>query len=124
MSDTDRDLLNARIGELLHAILVRIRAYTFSVPLDDRDRREEINDLADLTHNLPRYVVGHDEYAVPSADGLRDEVVRHVRRFFPDTDPDAHHYVRLLDVDAETFLARYRDHKWDWPEPEPAGQAN
>jgi hypothetical protein len=28
--------------------------------------------------------------------------------------------VQLLDMDVETFLAHYRDHKWHWPQPEPA----
>ncbi|MBX9581333.1 MAG: hypothetical protein K2X87_13570 [Gemmataceae bacterium] len=117
MTRTDRDLLNARIGELLHAILVRIRYYTYPSPPGEPDLREEINDLADLAHNLPRYIVGHDEFAVSSAEELREALVEHVRRFFPDVDPAQHHYVRLLDLDAGTFLARHRDHQWDTPDP-------
>jgi hypothetical protein len=46
-------------------------------------------------------------------------MVDHVRRFFPNIDPAKHMYIQLLDMDEEVFLARYRDHKWNWPEPEP-----
>lgn len=113
----ERQLLNARIGELLHAALVAVRNYTFPVPYDGEDRREEINDLADLIHNLPRYIVGHDEHAVASADQLRAAVVDHVRRFYPTIDPAAHRYVQLLDLDAETFVSRHKQHNWDVPTP-------
>lgn len=112
MDTDDRLLLNARIGELLHWALVTIRAATWPGSPEGDDRRDEINDLADLLHNLPRYIVGHDEHAVDSASQLRAAVVQHVRRFYPDTDPAQHQYVRLLDMDAETFLTQYRDHNW------------
>lgn len=113
----DRQLLNARIAELLHYALVRMRNGT-SAPLPgDDDSRAELNDLADLLHNLPRYLVGHDEHAIDSPDQLRAAVVQHVRRFYPGIDPATHHYVELLDLDAETFLTRYRDHSWAEPTP-------
>ena len=113
----DRELLNARIGELLHAALVRIRAHTYAVLPDDGDHRAEINDLADLLHNLPRYIVGHDEHAIDSAEQLRAAVVDHVRRFFPTINPADHQYVQLLDLDAETFVNHYKHHNWAVPTP-------
>jgi hypothetical protein len=112
MNIDERHLLNARIGELLHVALVEIRYFTFPPLPDTPDRREEINDLADLLHNLPRYVVGHDEYAIDSPEQLREAVLKHVRRFYPDIDPAEHRYVQLLDMDDETFLQRYRDNLW------------
>lgn len=117
MTINERQILNARIGELLHAALVAIRWYTASSVVDDVDRRAEMNDLADLLHNLPRYIVGHDEHAIDSFTQLREAVLRHVRRFFPDIDPTTHRYIQLLDMDDERFLQRYRGHHWSDPEP-------
>jgi hypothetical protein len=117
MTTDERHLLNARIGELIHCALVRIRGFTFSPIPDEPDRREEINDLTDLLHNLPQYIVGHDEHAIDSPEQLRIAVVEHVRRFYPEIDPATHHYVQLLDMDEERFLKRYRDHQWGNPEP-------
>ena len=108
---TERELLNARIGELLHLFFVDIRAYT--VGSGEPNRMAELNRLADLAHNLPRYIVGHDEHALTSHERLRWLVVRHVGKFYPEMDPERHPYVKLLDLDADTFLARYRDNKWD-----------
>ena len=58
MTIDERHLHNARIAELLHFALVRIRGFTFPAIPNETDRREEINDLADLLHNLPRYTWG------------------------------------------------------------------
>ncbi len=117
MDIDDRQLLNARIGELLHEALLAVRAATWSPATPgDTDRREEINDLADLLHNLPKYIVGHDEHAIDSAEQLRAAVVQHVKRFHPLGNPADHRYVMLLDMDAEAFLNRYRDHHWDAPQ--------
>ena len=120
MTLTERELLNARIGELLHMFFVQIRLCTYQsvVASGEADRTAELNDLADLAHNLPCYIVGHDEHAIDSHDALRHQVVNHVRKFHPNlADPTQHHYVAVLDLDADTFLARYRDHKWDTPAP-------
>lgn len=108
----DRQVFNAKLGELLYRALVAVRNQTCP-PLGSEDalRRDEVNDLADLLHNIPRYLVGHDEYAVDSFEQFRGAVVDHVRRFHPDIDPTDHEYVRLLDMDPATFLARYRDHR-------------
>ena len=116
MSD-ERQLLNARIAELLHKALVRIRALSYALPPDEPDRREEMNDLADLLHNLPRYIVGHDEFAIDSLEQLREGVVEHVRRFYPNIDPATHQYVQLLDMDAEIFLHHYAESRWGEPAP-------
>lgn len=113
--DQDRHLLNAKLGELLYHALVTIRNHTYPPLPGEPDRRDEVNDLADLLHNMPRFIVGHDEYAMTSFEQFRGAVVGHVRRFYPSTDPAAHQYVSILDMDAETFFARHRDHNWDAP---------
>ena len=111
MTADERHLLNARIAEILHYALVNTRDFSH-----DRDRQDEINDLADLLHNLPRYIVGHDEDALDSFEQFRGAVLKHVTRFYPKIEPSEHHYVRLLDMDAEEFLRHYRDHQWGAPE--------
>lgn len=116
MTIDERQLFNARIGELLHCALIVIRASTYSPVPDEPDRREEINDLADLLHNLPRYIVGNDEHATDSPEQLRDAMIEHVRRFYPEIDPVTHRYVQLLDMDEETFLQEHRDYRWGQPE--------
>ena len=114
MTTNEREVVNARIAELLHAILVRIRFCTYDacVKADGGVPTAEVNALADLAHNLPRYIVGHDEHAVVSIAQLRGAVVSHVRKFYPSTDPREHRYVALLDMDADLFLRRHRDHDW------------
>jgi hypothetical protein len=115
MNANDRELLNAKFGELLHIALVVIRNATYPPIPGDQDRRAELNDLADLLHNIPRYIIGHDEHAIDSFEQFRGAVVEHVRRFYPDIDPNRHRYVQLLDLDAETFANHYKHHNWSVP---------
>ena len=121
MNHDDRELVNARIGQLLHTILVQIRAWTWTAMPDDLDRRAEINDLVDIAHNLPNYIAGLDEHGLRTLDDLRSDLVKHLLRFHPDADPSHHRYLIPLDMDSETFLRRYRDHDWAWT-PVAAGQ--
>ena len=118
MTEMERSLLNARIGELLHEILVMIRNTAHPIHPDEQDRRAEIKDLADLAHNWPRYIVGNDEFGIQSFESLRSEVVKHIRKFHPNSDPGQHRYLMILDMDAEAFLTRFRDHNWNHSEPE------
>jgi hypothetical protein len=120
MNIDERHLLNARIAELMHSALVRIRIATSGGC--SKEVAEEICDLADLLHNLPRYVVGHDEFAIDSLEQLRGAVMAHVKRFHPSCDPAAHHYLCLLDMDGDAFWRRYRDHQWGEPEPASASK--
>jgi hypothetical protein len=119
METNDRQVLNAKLGELMYRALVTMRNATNPATPGEPERRSELNDLADLLHNIPRFIVGHDEHAIDSFEQFRGAVIDHVRRFFPSIDPAKHMYIQLLDMDEEVFLARYRDHKWNWPEPEP-----
>ena len=123
MTTSERDVTNARIAELLHALFLRIRFCTYEACLkvDRVAPTAEINDLADLAHNLPRYIVGHDEHAIVSLAELREAVVGHVRRFYPSIDLAEHLYVTVLDMDAGLFLRRYRDHDYSAAEAAYAG---
>jgi hypothetical protein len=99
MNTLERATLNFRIGEILHWAFVSIRNSTYPLLPDEVDERDRINDLADLLHNLPRYIVGSDEHAIDSVEQLRSTVVQHVSRFHPTIDPEQHRMVRFLDMD-------------------------
>ncbi len=113
MQMSEREILNARVGHLLHEFFIRIRAGTYPRNPGDVDHSAELNDLADLAHNLPRFIVGNDEHAVRSPKQLRDEVLAHVGKFYPElADSTQHRYLMLLDLDSNEFIARYCDQKW------------
>jgi hypothetical protein len=112
MRDEDRQLLNSKITELLHRALVTIRNATYPQVPGDEDRRAEINDLADLVHNFPYYLAGVDQLAIDSPSQLRAAVVEHVKRFYPMIEPDEHHWVRILDMDSETFQHEHKYYRW------------
>ena len=112
MQDEDRQLLNAKIAELLYRALVTIRNATYTPIPGDEDRRAEINDLADLLHILPHYLVGVDQLAIDSPSQLRAAVVDHVKRFYPNIEPDEHHWVRILDMDFGTFQNEHKYYRW------------
>jgi hypothetical protein len=116
MTHEERELLNSRIAYLLYWGLVVIRNYTHGKQLAETDRTEEMNDLADLLHNLPRYITGDDQHAIQSAEQLRSAVVQHVKRFYPEINPNTHRYVQVLDVDEATFRTTYSPHDGVWPE--------
>jgi len=112
MSHDEREILNAKIAEILSQALVMIRSYTNSpVPGENEAKREETNDLADLLHNMPRYIVGHDENAIDSMEQFRASLVDHVVRFYPNTKPENHRYVVVLDMDPDVFLSRFKRHQ-------------
>lgn len=113
----ERELLNAKLGELLHQAFVRIRNCTLDSLPEGFDPRSEINDLADLLHNIPRFMVGNDEFAIQTQQQFRDAVVRHVHKFFPNCDPTRHRYLQILDMNEWDFHARFAGQPREWPEP-------
>ncbi len=110
MSDGDRRLLIEKCGQLLHALLVEVRMLSY-----EEGNARRINDLADLTHNVPLFMVGCDEYVMGY---LRDGLVAYARKYHPDIAPEQHRYVQLLDMDEAAFAEQYRRSGWTWPEPE------
>ena len=113
MTMDDRLVLNAKIGVLLQDSLVRIRSYTYDPKANEEDHSKEINDLTDILHNLPKYIVGLDEQAIDSHEQLRAALLLHVKRFFPKTKPpELHRYIEILDLEPEAFQTRYRNQSW------------
>lgn len=74
----------------------------------------QIEELSDLTHELPRFVLGRDDFAVT---GLREGFLAYARQYWPHSDPDKTFYVEVLDMDEAAFAERFRRTEWAWPEP-------
>jgi hypothetical protein len=94
-----------RCCHLLHRILVDLRFLARSHP--EGLSAEEIplvEELADIAHNIPLYLTGQDE-SVPG--WLRNEIIRHVRKRWPQSDPLGTAYVRILDMDDTEFQMLY-----------------
>lgn len=114
MRHEEREIFHAKVAEILHQAFVQIRAYTGSpIPGENESKQQELHDLADLLHNMPRYIVGHDEHAIDSVEQFRATVIDHVKRFYPNSDPELHRYVFILDMEPDLFTARYKHHRWD-----------
>ena len=118
MSD-DRELLNAKLCELLHQAFARIRFCTYDSLPDEKDPRNEIHDLAELLHNIPRFIAGTDELAVDSPLQFREAVIEHVRTYFPDIEPTQHRYVQILDMNEWDFYAKHPTQMKHWPDAVP-----
>jgi len=110
MTDSDRRLLSEKCGQFLHSVLVEIRMLSYQ-----EGNARQINELTDLTHNVPLFMVGCDDYA---AGYLRDGLLDYARKYYPDTAPEHHRYVVLFDMDEAAFAQQYRRSGWAWPEPE------
>ncbi|MFO0935224.1 MAG: hypothetical protein U0798_01750 [Gemmataceae bacterium] len=105
---TERHLMVERMGELLNRAFLRIRSQAWNEQESESGKvNEEIADLADLLHNIPRWMVGHDEQCLVSMDQIRTAFVGHVRRFYPKANPDEHEYIRILSMSDEEFEERY-----------------
>jgi hypothetical protein len=112
VTDAERRLLVEKCGKLLQDVLVEIRALTW-----EEGHTQQINDLADLTHNVPQFMVGRDDYVL---DYLRAGFVAYARKYHPQSDPERNRYVMLLDMDEATFHDLYYQTSWPRPEPTPA----
>jgi hypothetical protein len=111
MSDSERHLLVHKCGKLLQDVLVEIRNLSFQ-----EGNAGRINDLADLTHNIPEFLVGSNDYVLSY---LRHGLVDYSRKYHPEIDPEKSRYVMLLDMDETMFNDLYRTNSW----PEPVGAA-
>lgn len=107
MSDGERRFLVEKYGKLLQEVLVEIRNLTYQ-----EGNAERINYLADLTHNLPEFLVGwHDRVLCY----LRSGLIEYARKYYPSMGPEQSRYVMLLDMDEATFNELY--HRPEWTEP-------
>jgi hypothetical protein len=106
MTDAERRLWVEKCGKLLQDVLVEIRGLTWA-----EGHTKRINDLADLTHNIPQFMVGRDDFVLGY---LRDGFIDYAKKYHPDGDPESSRYVMLLDMDEATFNDLYRA---DWREP-------
>lgn len=114
MTDSERRLLIEKCAEILHQVLVEIRNLSYQ-----EGNAKRINDLTDLTHNIPLLMVDRDSSVM---NYLRKGLVDYARKYQPGIDPAMSRYVMILDMDEVTFIDQYQRTSWSWPEP--AGAAN
>jgi hypothetical protein len=100
MSDDDRRFLVEKCGQILHAVLVEIRNLSYQ-----EGNAKRINDLTDLTHNIPLFMVAQDPFVMGY---LRDGLIEYARKYYPDIDPVMSRYVWILDMDEASFAKLYR----------------
>ncbi|MGL6096096.1 MAG: hypothetical protein ACRC7O_09905 [Fimbriiglobus sp.] len=118
MTDSEFRLTADKCAEVLYRALTEIRAMTW----DWQPGNEKwIEELSDITHNLPRFITGRDDYAIV---GLRESLVAYVRRRWPQTPPELTEYVRIFDMTEAEFAQQYRQPPVSWPEPAVAATAN
>lgn len=108
MTESERKLIVEKCGKLLQDVLVEIRALSW-----EDGHSQQINDLADLTHNIPQFMVGRDDFVLKY---LRSGFAEYVLKYFPNTPLDQHRYIELLDMDETTFRELYCRTSWAWPE--------
>ena len=74
MTDTERRFLVEKYGKLLQDVLVEIRNLSYQ-----EGNAKRINDLADLTHNIPEFLVGWNDHVLGylrlRVCGVRPEVL-------------------------------------------------
>ncbi len=111
MNDAERKLMVQKCSQILYLVLVDIRAMTWGW---ESKHQKWIEELSDLNHNLPRFILGRDDFAIT---GLRESFMEYSRRRWPTSDPTKTKYVVILDMDEETFSEMYLNAQWTWPEP-------
>src|SRR3954467_15674550 len=104
MTNNERRFLVEKYSKLLQDVLVEIRNLSYQ---DGNAKR--INDLADLTHNIPEFLVGWNDYVFAY---LRTGLVEYGRKYQPGIDPEESRYVTLLDMDEAAFKDLYRPTSW------------
>ena len=108
MTTDDKALFRDKCAEVLHAALVDIRSASFGPGHEGR-----INDLADLLHNVPRFLVGRDEFVLEYLEaGFEEFVKKH---------GVGHRYLTIWRMTREEFDPAFRPSSWPWPEPAAAG---
>ena len=99
MTDTERRFLAEKCGKLLQDVLVEIRNLS-----SQEGNAKRINDLADLTHNIPEFLLGWNDYVLGY---LRAGLIEYAQKYQPSIDPEKSRYVMLLDMDAAKFNELY-----------------
>ena len=111
MTDAERTLFVEKCARVLQAVVVEIRMLSY-----EAGHEKQINDLADVVHNVPLYLIGRDEFV---AEYIRGGLLDHARQFHPEYPPEAYYPVMILDMDEASFTDLYRRTTWDWPSSQP-----
>ena len=110
MTDVERSFLVEKCGEILHRILVDIRALSC-----EKGNEKTINELAELAHNIPLFMVGRDD-TLPL--WIRETLIEHAKRRWPKAPPELTVCVQIWDMDDSLFQDRYRRYSFNGLVPE------
>jgi hypothetical protein len=105
MTIENKEMLIGKCAQLLYRIFIDIRALSY-----EEGNAEKINDLADLAHNIPLFMVGRDDSV---GTWLRSACVRHAKKTWPHLEPEQTVYVRILDMDEEEFYEMHGKHNFN-----------
>jgi len=108
VTDIERGFLIQKCGKILQDVIVEIRDLSW-----EDGHAKQINDLADLTHNIPEFLIGLNDHVLGY---LRRGFMEYARKYHPRIEPETSRYVMLLDMDEVTFNGLYRRASWPWPE--------
>jgi hypothetical protein len=108
MTEKEHQLWVEKCGWILHHLLVEIRALSWQAGNEQR-----INDLADLAHNVPLFMIGRDSFV---HEYLRKGFLELASKYLPKRGPDADRYISIIDMDEVTFSEVFRRTSFVWPE--------
>ncbi len=107
MTESERRLWVDKCGEILHSMLVEIRMLSH-----DPKNLGQIEELAELAHNLPLFMSGRDD-SVPA--WLRSALIEHALKYQPEIDPAKSRYVSIVDMAETEFNELLRRSFWSEP---------
>ncbi len=97
-----------KCGVLLQMILVAIRELS-----REKGQDRKIFELADLAHNIPRFMVGHDDHV---GAWLREGLMEYAEMFHPELPPEMSRFVMIFDMNESDFHACYSPLERNWAE--------
>jgi hypothetical protein len=109
MTEQERRFMIEKCGHLLQCVLVEIRNLSFS-----EGNGKQIHKLADLTHNIPIFMIGGDDSLLTY---IRNGFLDYSRSYQTALRPEMSRYVQLLDMDEPTFAELHRPEAWPPPQP-------
>jgi len=107
MLEHERSFLIEKCGHLLQTVLVEISNLSFV-----EGHASQIHELADLTHNIPIFMIAGDGDLLGQ---IRNGFIDYARNYQPAMKPEMSRFVQLLDMDELTFNSLYQSVTWPPP---------
>lgn len=99
MTEAETRFWSDKFGQVLHHALVDIRNLSY-----DASKAQQINDLADVIHNVPLFMIGRDPFVL---NYFRVALMEYLQKYLPGIDPSGHRYLRILDMEETEFRRLY-----------------